>query len=184
MKPPHDLTLAPLDTSVTIEELSEQSGLTRRTIRFYVLSGVVTGPQGQGPSARYPASHVPRLRLVRRWQDEGLQLAVITQRLSALSDLDVASALTSAGAPIPPRSPSAPATPQGHPSPGWPSTAPGEPDRSDSGSSSRGAFVRSPWERFELEPGVELHVRRPLTTSANRRVQRLLELAAALRASS
>lgn len=159
-KPPADPAVpsppGPGDASLTIDELSDATGLTRRTIRFYVISGVVAGPIGQGPSARYPRAHVPRLRLVRRWQDEGLQLAVIAQRLAALSDVE-ASALV--GAAPPPSEEPPPESPRSEPS----------------------SFSRSPWERFELEPGVELHVRRPLTTAANRRVQRLLELAATMR---
>jgi hypothetical protein len=36
---------------------------------------------------------------------------------------------------------------------------------------------RSEWDRISLAPDVELHVRRPLTRDANRRVQKLLDLA-------
>lgn len=130
---------------LTLEELSDATGLSRRTIRYYVMSGVVSGAQGQGPAARYPRSHVARLKQVRRWQDEGLQLAVIAQRLSQGTEPEILV--------TPPPPPESPAE----------------------------VITRSPWERFELEPGVELHVRRPLTTAANRRVQRLLELATQLR---
>ena len=37
--------------------------------------------------------------------------------------------------------------------------------------------VKSQWERISLAPDVELHVRRPLTREANRRVEKLLDLA-------
>ena len=35
---------------------------------------------------------------------------------------------------------------------------------------------RSQWERVVLEPGVELHIRRPLGIPANRRARRVIEL--------
>jgi hypothetical protein len=37
--------------------------------------------------------------------------------------------------------------------------------------------VKSQWERISLAQDVELHVRRPLTREANRRVEKLLDLA-------
>jgi hypothetical protein len=37
--------------------------------------------------------------------------------------------------------------------------------------------VRSHWERISLDPDVELHVRRPLTRTANKRVERLITIA-------
>ena len=36
---------------------------------------------------------------------------------------------------------------------------------------------RSHWERISLAPDIEIHVRRPLTRSANRALARLLEVA-------
>jgi hypothetical protein len=43
--------------------------------------------------------------------------------------------------------------------------------------SSPSPSVKSQWERISLAPDVELHVRRPLTREANRRVEKLLDLA-------
>jgi hypothetical protein len=36
---------------------------------------------------------------------------------------------------------------------------------------------RSQWDRIQLDPDVELHVRRPLSRIQNKRVERLVELA-------
>ena len=152
------------NAGLTLDKLAEVSGVSARTIRFYVLSGVVSGPDGQGPAARYPRSHVTRLRLVRRWQDDGLQLAAIAQRLGPLSDSQAEAALN--GAPSAPKAKSAPLP---------------DVDAGDSEPALSPSFPRTPWERFEVEPGVELHVRRPLTTAANRRVQELLRFAAKTR---
>jgi len=37
--------------------------------------------------------------------------------------------------------------------------------------------VRAQWERLAIAPDVELHVRRPLTREANRRVEQLISIA-------
>jgi hypothetical protein len=39
---------------------------------------------------------------------------------------------------------------------------------------------RSQWERIALAPEIELHVRRPLSRTMNRKLERLLEFARAL----
>jgi hypothetical protein len=36
---------------------------------------------------------------------------------------------------------------------------------------------RSQWERIAIEPDIELHVRRPLSRTQNRRVERLIAFA-------
>ncbi|MSP92821.1 MAG: MerR family transcriptional regulator [Myxococcales bacterium] len=156
--PPPCPAAPPADADhVTIDDLALTSGESRRTIRYYMLNGLLAGPSGQGPAARYPAGHVDRLRLIRRMQDQGLQLSTIRDALDRLDDGSVRSALS---APV--AMPSAPAAASG-------------PREGPVGS------ARSQWERFELDIGVELHVRRPLPVSANRRVQRLLEYAEKLR---
>ena len=142
---------------VTIDELAMASGEGRRTIRYYMLNGLLAGPTGQGPAARYPAGHADRLRLIRRLQDQGLQLSAIRDALDRLDDTSVRSALAA-------------------PEPSMPATA----GHSGTRETSVGS-ARSQWERFELDAGVELHVRRPLPVSANRRVQRLLDYAEKLR---
>lgn len=149
---------------LTLDELEKRSGVSGRTIRYYMLNGLLAGPSGAGQATRYPVGHVGRLRAIRMLQDEGRQLAAIRSELEVTSDDDLAQAgwqptqvspRTSAG--------------------GQQRLLPGLTTKHDTPS------VRSQWEHFELEPGVELHVRRPLGTSANRRVQYLLRLAEKLR---
>ncbi len=149
---------------LTLEELKDQSGVTPRTIRYYMLNGLLAGPTGAGSAARYPPGHVPRLRAIRLLQDDGRQLAAIRAELDAVSDDDLLAGrwrpnLSSARA------------------------SPGVQGRLFADSSPRPdpTTTRTQWEHFVLEDGVELHVRRPLSTSANRRVQELLRFADKLR---
>ena len=161
MKSPDEFQLVPLNDWLTLDDLCDRTGESRRTVRFYILNGLLSAPVGQGPAARYPASHTLRLRVVRRMQDEGMQLSRIRQLTVDLDDtalqqlLDGARPLTPmSGLQPEPR----PATPQieapAHASEGW---------------------RRSQWERLVLEPGVELHLCRPANTAVNRRIQKVLE---------
>jgi len=173
-----------------LNDLCQQSGVTARTVRYYVQQGLLPSP-GLGAGARYGAGHLARLRLIRRLQSEHLPLAEIRRRIEALDDDAVqtlleshagsdGTATTSAvdyvrevlggpptGAPEPPvrRRP-----PQPHPS-GAPSSSPGP------GRPARPAADRAQWERIALTPDIEVHVRRPLSREDNRRLEKLLEKA-------
>lgn len=65
----------------TLEELSALVELPRRTVRFYIQSGLVERPQGVGKGAYYTQEHVEQLLLVRKWQLAGLSLERIGEVL-------------------------------------------------------------------------------------------------------
>lgn len=146
------------DAWLTLDDLCTMTDETRRTVRFYILNGLLSAPVGAGPAARYPRAHVARLRLVRRLQAEGMQLSRIRDLLETERDTEIAT-WTSRLVPVPAAQPDPRQMHAGE--------APTQPSQS--------GLTRSQWEHIVLEPGVELHVRRPLGVSANRRVQRLLE---------
>ncbi len=52
--------------SYGIEELARLTGLTRRTIRYYVQIGLLQAPFGQKRAAHYGAEHLERLLKIRR----------------------------------------------------------------------------------------------------------------------
>ena len=149
---------------LTLEELCDATGETRRTVRFYILNGLLTPPVGAGPASRYPGEHVERLRFIRQMQDDGMQLSKIRAILESTPAHGLRHFL-----------PTVPLAAAASPSPPPMLASPFEPmETSDAAET---GFLRSPWERITLEPGVELHVRRPLGVAANRRVQRLLDFA-------
>ena len=177
------------DNGYTISDLASLAGVTPRTIRYYVSVGLIPAPAQAGRGARYGEDHLRRVRLIRRLQDQHLPLAEIRSRLASLSDADVSAALVAPGAqpvgsaldyirsltagartrsvgpppPPPSEDPAAPAPAHAAPlpAPTAPATRP----------------VAAIWERIPLAPDVELHVRRPLSRTAQRRVERLITIA-------
>ncbi len=156
----HSDTPVPEDW-ITLEELCDRTGESRRTVRFYILNGLLSGPLGQGPAARYPPAHAVRLKAIRHLQEEGLQLSRIREELQGLDESQLRRRVRDAlGLGRSGRKADLLAT---H-----------APQLSLLAESPEG-WTRSQWERIELEPGVELHLLRPANTAVNRRIQKLLE---------
>ncbi len=80
----------PPPTDYSLQELADLAGVTPRTIRYYIVSGLLPSPGRAGPGTTYADGHLNRLRLVRRLQREHLPLAEIRSRLAALDDATVA----------------------------------------------------------------------------------------------
>ncbi len=58
----------------TLDEIAALTESPRRTVRYYIQSGLVDRPQGTGKGAYYTQHHVEQLLLVRKWQLAGLSL--------------------------------------------------------------------------------------------------------------
>lgn len=61
----------------SIDELSDISGFSIRTIRYYIQEGLLNPPPGRGRGGFYFDSHLQRLREIKALQDQGLKLASI-----------------------------------------------------------------------------------------------------------
>jgi DNA-binding transcriptional MerR regulator len=180
----------PTDSGYAITDLASLAGVTQRTIRYYISVGLLPAPDQAGRAARYGDDHLQRIRLIRRLQEQHLPLAEIRSRLAALSDDEVAEVLTEPD-PQPvgsaldyirsltgaPRHRAAEPTLDAL----WEDPAAPPPVAQLSLSaptpSSATKPVASTWERVPLAPDVELHVRRPLGRTANKRVERLITIA-------
>ena len=57
-----------------IETLSELSGLTKRTVRYYIELGLLTPPIGSCRGSYYTESHLNRLDQIRRLSGQGVPL--------------------------------------------------------------------------------------------------------------
>lgn len=65
----------------TLEEIASLAELPRRTVRYYIQSGLIDRPQGIGKGAYYTQRHIEQLLLVRKWQLAGLSLERIAELL-------------------------------------------------------------------------------------------------------
>jgi len=71
------------DKRFTIEDLSELTGFSRRTIRYYIQEGLLEPPAGRGRGGFYYDSHLQKLQQIKSLQDRGLTLAAIAELLQA-----------------------------------------------------------------------------------------------------
>jgi DNA-binding transcriptional MerR regulator len=72
---------------ITLEELSERTGVEARTLRSWVSEGLLSPPFKAGRGARYPASNADRALAVRALKDlHGLSLAEIGRRFMMASE--------------------------------------------------------------------------------------------------
>lgn len=158
-------------TRYRMNELAKVTGLTPRTIRFYIHEGLLPPPEGGGPAAAYTAEHRDRLTLIGLLKARYLPLQEIRQRLAPLSAAEVRAELdrlnaaqpaTAAGRAVMETSadaaldylddvlrrlPRREQAPQRLPPAPLPAPFP------------RPAPARERWERITLADGVELHVR-------------------------
>ena len=76
-----------MDTPKTfaLDEIATLAELPRRTVRYYIQSGLVDRPQGIGKGAYYTQHHVEQLLHVRKWQLAGLSLERIGEVLKQQS---------------------------------------------------------------------------------------------------
>ena len=65
----------------TLDEIAALAELPRRTVRYYIQTGLIDRPQGVGKGAFYTPHHVEQLVLVRKWQLAGLSLDKISDVL-------------------------------------------------------------------------------------------------------
>jgi len=186
---------------MTIEQLAEHAGVSVRTVRFYISEGLLPGPGSRGRAATYGEEHLLRLRLIRLLVDQRVPLAEIGARLSHLSLAEVRAVLADEAARAaeraraaqqlspkdyvaallrqPQRAPRPVGRPEGdgllrlydagpHGMPGSPPAAAPTPPPVG-------------WLRWELAPGVEMHVRSDVAQRERRLIDRVLELARELR---
>jgi DNA-binding transcriptional MerR regulator len=187
-----------MPTEYTLSELAHLSGVSPRTVRYYIQSGLLPAPIGAGPGARYTEAHLDRLRVIRKLQGSHLPLAEIRRRLESIPDERIADVADTVAEEPPsdsaldyistvlgrPREPmfAIPAPTMTHSS--LPDAAPAPAPAASGpapGPSPEPASAREPeraqWERISLDPDVEIHVRRPLSRVQNKRVERLISIA-------
>ncbi len=131
-----------------LNELAKRAGITPRTVRYYVQRGLLPAPRFRGPVTGYQEENLVRLQAIRRLQERFLPLAIKLelQRMTAEQIRELAKG----GTPPPLAAPR-------------PAIAPDPPKATRDEAAT--------WQRWELAPGLELH----LSQSADGRSRTLAE---------
>jgi len=163
-----------------LKELCREADVTARTVRYYIQQGLLRSPGSPGPGAKYDDGHLKRLFLIKRLQKEHLPLAEIRKKLNSLSEKEVEQLLRREARG---RKTTAVEYIRGVLKGGRSSrtsTSAGTAKKLGSGkkgtatANSTGFREYSQWERVQIDPDVELHVRRPLSRDQRRKLDRLL----------
>ena len=64
---------------LNLDELATLTGLSARTVRYYIAQNLVDRPEGAKRGAYYTQRHVEQLLLIRRWSEAGLSLERIRE---------------------------------------------------------------------------------------------------------
>jgi DNA-binding transcriptional MerR regulator len=94
----------PTETNYTIADLARLTGVSVRTIRYYLQQGLLPASGETGPGVHYSEGHLDRLRLTKRLQAEHLPLSEIRRRLEELTDTEIADVLAVSEPSAPPDS--------------------------------------------------------------------------------
>ncbi|QIQ85712.1 helix-turn-helix domain-containing protein [Erythrobacter sp.] len=90
------------DNELTLEELSERTGVEPRTLRSWVSEGLLAPPFKPGRGARYPASNADRALAVRALKDvHGLSFAEIGKKFMMASEEQIRAWALEAGPTLP-----------------------------------------------------------------------------------
>jgi len=73
----------------TITELEEKTGISRRTIHYYIKERLIPPAQGTGGGASYNDNHVMRLSLIKMMQKSHLKLSGIREALNAMTTNEI-----------------------------------------------------------------------------------------------
>lgn len=179
---------------LTIEELAGLAGVSVRTIRFYITEGLLPGPGARGKQASYGEEHILRLRLIRRLADERVPLAEQKERLAGLTTTEVRDLLAEAeerqeervearDAPSPKEyiATLLRQAKSARPRPSIPPSAPPPSAPPPPATLEHAIPDRQTYDRWELAPGVELHVSDAARSREADLIDRVLRAARRLR---
>jgi DNA-binding transcriptional MerR regulator len=71
------------EKTFSMDELAALAELPRRTVRYYIQTGLLDRPIGYGKGAHYTSQHVEQLLLIRKWQHAGLSLERVAEVLKS-----------------------------------------------------------------------------------------------------
>ena len=137
--------------TMKLEELAKQSGVSARTVRYYVQRGLLPAPEFRGRDTTYNEEHLHRLKAIRKLQERFLPLDAIETELKRASAEEIRK--LGEGVQEPQKVKAHPyREPSLDPRRGRPPAGAGEPvqlvPRAEA----------TEWVRWEILPGLEIHV--------------------------
>jgi DNA-binding transcriptional MerR regulator len=120
------------ETSWKLEELAERAGVSARTVRYYVQRGLLPAPEFRGRDTTYNQHHLDRLGAIRKLQERFLPLDAIEGELAKLSPEEIRK-LSAGVQDVKAQLPVVAAVP-------------------------RPATGEARWTRWEIRPGLEIHL--------------------------
>ena len=173
-----------------IKELCAEAKVTPRTVHFYIQQGLIPPAGSQGPGARYDQGHLARLKLIRLLKREHLPLSEIRLRLESLDDAKVRDLVREYSSRKQPAHSSAVEYIRSVLTGTRHLESHDFMDRLTAGQSIANApemrafypsthqpAERSRWDRIVLAPDLELHIRRPLSRSQNKKIDEIIQYA-------
>ncbi|HYO58724.1 MerR family transcriptional regulator [Archangium sp.] len=154
-----------------LTELAKAAGVSPRTVRYYVQRGLLPAPPFKGPDTVYGEDHLLRLTAIRVMQARFLPLDAIQVELARLNADELKTLAEANPADL---RPPAPAT-TAEVSEAAPAPPPCSGPVKDQAPASPSAGMTS-WRRWELVPGLELH----LADTADAKTRALVERVRAL----
>ena len=158
------------EDDLDLDLLERSSGLPARTIRYYITRGLLSEADQKGRSARYGRGHLERLLLIRELKEAGLSLDEIGLGLKKYGDDGMRKQL------VPMRTEREKPPDDALAYARW---AQGSVTK-EPGRSSRSFPATQPeatWKRTVVSPDVELHVRQPLDSRTQKKVDELVRKA-------
>lgn len=144
----------------TLKELADAAGEKERTVRYYQQLGLLRQPGQIGAGAHYDEDDRLRLRLIRQLQAEGRTLTEIAAHFATLDESSLREEAMRHGSAL-----------------DYVRSVLGEPAPAAAPvvSSSMAASPPSPpetaqWERIEVAPGIELHIKHPISAARRRAI--------------
>jgi DNA-binding transcriptional MerR regulator len=136
-----------LKKKYTIDDLSELTGFSRRTIRFYIQENIIEPPAGRGRGGFYFDSHLSGLLMIKQLQEKGLNLEsirkIINKQESKTGQVFNTFAANQA---------------------------------TGSGILADEIVSRQAWARYKLAEGMELNIRRDVETKNIRKINEIIKV--------
>lgn len=148
---------------LSIGELAQRSGLTRRTIRYYVEIGLLPPPSGAGKAAVYGEEHLDRLEFIKKLQSMRLSLEEIREQLAGRRRSRQSASRALVESELPKLMMSRPVMPSSAAQyiASLRETGPAYEQAGMADAAARTeSYDAEPWVRVTITPDVELHVRR------------------------